>query len=481
MDKLGLVLLAALSLVACKSSNGDFCDAEHPCTDPARPYCDLDGTYPASEGVAKTCIADPNGGGACDGDEDCTDPAFPACEAEVCHECHDAAQCTASAPVCDAGFTCAGCTAPADCAAYADTPICGASGACVECAEDTTCSGTTPVCNAAGSCEACTADAQCDSGICDETTGACVAEGMIAYVSTTGSGTGCSKATPCGTVQAGVDAGRPYVKVAEGSYAGGISVIETQAVTVVGPATLQPGGIGQVVVEVSDTATIAFEAVTISNTSAANAVQCSGSTAVARATVRLTSSVVTLNGGIGIDATRCDVLIARSSITTNSGGGVRASESRTLIRNSMIVGNGGGTTTMGGVQFSNPTADTAIEFSTLANNVGGLADFAGISCPVAGTPLAFNGVLVSGSGNQVPSTGSCSHFEYSNLPGGSPTGTNISMDPTYVNTASGNYHLAPGSAGIDMGGTTGLPEVDFDGELRPNGAAADIGADEVYP
>jgi alpha-tubulin suppressor-like RCC1 family protein len=51
---------AALPLLACTKYDPLYCDAKTKCTDPDRPFCDLAGDYPASDGVARTCIPDPN-------------------------------------------------------------------------------------------------------------------------------------------------------------------------------------------------------------------------------------------------------------------------------------------------------------------------------------------------------------------------------------------------------------------------------------
>jgi alpha-tubulin suppressor-like RCC1 family protein len=64
---LGLVLLATAS---CKVKDPLYCDENTPCTDPARPFCDLNGEYPASEGIKRTCIADPFPDGGPDGEDD---------------------------------------------------------------------------------------------------------------------------------------------------------------------------------------------------------------------------------------------------------------------------------------------------------------------------------------------------------------------------------------------------------------------------
>ncbi|HKE13584.1 MAG TPA: DPP IV N-terminal domain-containing protein [Kofleriaceae bacterium] len=56
-------LLAAgvlpLLLCAC-TADPLYCDEDTRCTDPDRPFCDLNGDYPASEGVGRTCIPDPH-------------------------------------------------------------------------------------------------------------------------------------------------------------------------------------------------------------------------------------------------------------------------------------------------------------------------------------------------------------------------------------------------------------------------------------
>ena len=53
-----LALLLSL-FSACKAYDPLYCDENKPCSDPERPFCDLNGDYPDSEGVARTCIPDP--------------------------------------------------------------------------------------------------------------------------------------------------------------------------------------------------------------------------------------------------------------------------------------------------------------------------------------------------------------------------------------------------------------------------------------
>ena len=59
------------------------------------------------------------------------------------------------------------------------------------------------------------------------------------------------------------------------------------------------------------------------------------------------------------------------------------------------------------------------------------------------------------------------------------TGNFIAAVDPLVDTAGGNYHLAPGSEAIDKGTAEDAPDHDFDGAPRPQGAAYDIGAYEA--
>lgn len=52
-------LLTLLSASACTTYDPLYCGDSASCKDPARPFCDLTGEYPASEGIARTCIPSP--------------------------------------------------------------------------------------------------------------------------------------------------------------------------------------------------------------------------------------------------------------------------------------------------------------------------------------------------------------------------------------------------------------------------------------
>lgn len=58
---------------------------------------------------------------------------------------------------------------------------------------------------------------------------------------------------------------------------------------------------------------------------------------------------------------------------------------------------------------------------------------------------------------------------------------NITTNPGFVNAASGDFHLKPGSPAVDHGSAIGAPLFDFDGSARPYGTAPDAGAFEYIP
>ncbi len=57
-----VILLATLA-GGCTVHDPLYCDESHPCTSDERPYCDVAGEFPASEGIGRTCIPTPSDGG----------------------------------------------------------------------------------------------------------------------------------------------------------------------------------------------------------------------------------------------------------------------------------------------------------------------------------------------------------------------------------------------------------------------------------
>jgi len=67
---------------------------------------------------------------------------------------------------------------------------------------------------------------------------------------------------------------------------------------------------------------------------------------------------------------------------------------------------------------------------------------------------------------------------YSDVEGGYTGKGNISMNPLFVDSGIGDYHLSEGSPCINTGTGEGTPNTDIDGISRPQGNGYDMGAFE---
>ena len=184
------LLLLALCWFACgsdpaTSSKTDartdgHCDEETPCAAPERPFCDIRGEFPASEGIPNTCIPDP-ASAECVESEDCLDPERAHCSsAGQCVICLNFSHCNAVNPVCSLSEQkCIGCRQGDEGNSICNAidplqPFCGAEGSCVECLESSQCQViTSPICSESGVCRGCSSDSECGPQSCNLASGAC--------------------------------------------------------------------------------------------------------------------------------------------------------------------------------------------------------------------------------------------------------------------------------------------------------------------
>jgi hypothetical protein len=89
-----------------------------------------------------------------------------------------------------------------------------------------------------------------------------------------------------------------------------------------------------------------------------------------------------------------------------------------------------------------------------------------------------NNIIVGTNANQIDSVNCAPTYTLSNetVAGAG----NLTGQPSFVNAGAGDYHLAPGSMGIDKANPAATVALDIDGDPRPAGAA-DLGADELAP
>jgi hypothetical protein len=469
-------LLTALAALACMKKDPDFCCSTQescsrnggpgvlaPCTDPDRPFCDDDGQY----GIGRTCIADPVSN-PCETPAECTNPDRPACFERRCVQCGDSPDCAVTTPVCDgATHLCMGCAIDDDCAPRAGTPRClVASGACVACLDAGDCTvATSPVCDTGThECRACRADGECASGFCDETAGSCVAEADIAYVSTTGGGTLCTRAMPCATITNGVaatNAARKYVLVAPGAYSETVSIDGRTVMISAAGAALQPSSLNQPGLVVLNGSDVTVEGLRVHDAGG-------GANAVGIRCAVVTSGMPRLS----LSAVR---------VENNSAGGVRLDSCAFSIVNAMIVGNGSATSVFGGVEIGNVTAagEYRLAFSTIANNNSSDAFAAGVSCPTVAVPLAFSSNIIFDNESPMQVSGSnCAHA-YSDIKEVVVGTGNINQPPLFVDALNGNFHLMPTSPAKNAADPAATLTTDADGDARPQGGRSDMGADEV--
>jgi Periplasmic copper-binding protein (NosD) len=400
------------------------------------------------------------------------------------------------------------CTSNEQC--LAPTGVCDLDGSqsCVQCtpSQASACVGAAPVCGSDHACRACSAHSDCASAACLPD-GACGSDVNVAYVDPAGTGTACSKAAPCKSVDDALKTTRPYVK---------FSGVTDEAVTVAGKTVTflaDPGakltrGAGGAIITVSDTGTsLNIYDLTISDApnnangygvlvpTGAGAPSVSltrvtlqnnpgGGISASGGALTVTQSTISGNTGGGISASGGALTVTQSTISGNTGGGISVANASFDITNTFFFGNGGVGATVGGIAISTTqNAANRLEFNSFNRNAAQDTIGAGIQC-VAGTFTARNNVVyLNGTvSNLLQIAGSCSHA-YSDIgPTGTVTGTNnINVDPMFLNPATGDLHLSPTSPVRGMADPTtdltGPAAKDIDGQPRVQ--PSDLGADEI--
>lgn len=392
-------------------------------------------------------------------------------------------------------------------------PVCDVAGSqtCVQCtaAQPAACSGSMPVCGTDQNCRGCQAHAECSSSACLPD-GACAAESSVAYVAASGSGTTCSKAAPCGTLAAGLATNRSVVKISGLIKDTQTTTIDAKAVTIIADpgAILDRDGDG-VILEVRNTnADVKIYDLQISGASGGVgdvgislpsggtpklmltrvkvSANIGGGISSSSGLVTLAQSTVSGNAASGISALGGQLSIVRSTISGNGGGGIKIDGAAFDITNSFIVQNGGPTSLVGGINLGTVSGTGArrVDFNTIAANGGTATVNSGINCGTVGAPLVFSnniiyGNAVSGGGKQVGGSANCA-TSYSDVGPDATTGTgNINQDPAFINSAQGDFHLMNNSPAKNAADGAATLANDVDGDARPQGAARDIGADEI--
>lgn len=176
--------------------------------------------------------------------------------------------------------------------------------------------------------------------------------------------------------------------------------------------------------------------------------------------------------------------IARAGAIAHTGNFVNVQGSLLIVRNSSVVDN----TSADGAGIRSGIGVLVLQGSTVANNVSSGSGPGGVSWTGGAGVLVLNSILWGNVSpdpdrldQQIVVSGGPVEAYGSDVEGVPAFGTNISVDPLFVDAAAGNYHLAPPSPCIDAGIFFGAAAAqrDIDNQARLMGAGFDMGADEV--
>ena len=400
------------------------------------------------------------------------------------------------------------CEGPSECGG----DICD-DGVCVQCTpEDTSrCTGNTPICSTEKKCQPCSSHEQCTggenpSGVCTPL-GSCAMVAEVAYVDSSGTDNpDCSLTSPCTKVSSALATNRVYV-IFKGTTAENVTIdAKTNLSFLAFPGAKLRGAMAMPVVELRNASKLLVVDLEITEGLGSNGhgISLSGSdnSLVLRRTrlvknggagvnvpsgnLEIFESAILENTGIGVTTDNATVKIMQTSLLDNQDGGLAIRNSTFEVTNNIFARNGRLISTRGGVVFENISMPgNKFEFNTVTQNQGATNIFSGVQCSGIAAPLPMSNSIIYGNTqnannepDQVGGSASCT-WTYSLIgPKALPTGTGIlAADPQFEGAEDFRLKLmSPARNSADPAATI---TIDFNGDSRPAGGRADLGAIEM--
>lgn len=401
--------------------------------------------------------------------------------------------CGAAAPVCNTTIdACEGCTDSSECERFPQAAKCDvATGGCVECVAPADCPAERPICDS-NACRGCRLDAECPSGACGDD-GGCLEEGEVVYLDPSGNDAGtCSRTAPCRTLAFAVSVTtntRNHIVLAQGAYAWGYTTVSPDSTTASylfihghGAGVAAPvGGDGSVL---AFTLGATLRDLAVDGKSSDEALNLSAATFVLeRVTTRAGTGIALFTSATVRELvhetpnSRAIVLLTGAQLTLEGGvirGGYRGIDAEnfgTNVQISNLLAYGTTDLALNLEKASGEITSSTIADAGADSGTGPRA----VSCSALVT-IRSSIIWTPGASSRVPMQG-CNSI--STIAGPVAVSGASNSNPSFVNAAMRDYHLAPNSPARDAVDTG--PPKDFEGDLRPQGSRFDIGADEAAP
>lgn len=432
-----------------------------------------------------TCVA-----ATCASDSEC-DAVRPFCRESVCVECDTDEGCSIDEPVCNTTLgSCEACTSHDECAEHSPLQYCF-NGGCSQCVESAHCGVDAPVCDN-GSCRQCNSDGDCPSGAC-QSDGTCLPLDAAAYISELGNDSGaCSYALPCRSLLYVLQnmGSKTHLVMMPGAYGACITSLSIPNLMVHGTGAIVSQSCNSTSPSIEIRANVTIRGLSITNTgTGVSALRIVTNTKnVLLEHVKLTGAKK-LSVEAGASITARDLTVTTSSdpvasIIVQGAGMLR-------VERGHISGGRVGIQALAGAQVSltnvmvSGTSGRAFELAEAGGDLS-FVTAADVGRDVVESPCALtcnSNVRVSNSiiwqpicgGTVRDAAGPCTFSQ--TIASNSPTAGITNVDPAFVSSSTGDFHISGSSPAKDVVDTG--PTSDFEADPRPRGMKFDIGADEA--